>query len=253
MISGLLAGTGGWNSFRRPQVAAFVSTLSLTLCLQACERAELPGSACSGEKIQHAREVYSTDGPRQALPLYQDLLTSCRHAGDRHREAALLQWLLGLVFGVFLLGLEAWAVALALRGPEALGTWVVPAPVAALGWLGIAAGTALVLVAQHQMGASWRIGIDDRPTRLVVHGLFRHLRNPIFSGILLVTLGIVLVAPSPVLVACWLAAFVLLRVQIGLEERHLLALHGDDYAAWAARTGRLVPGIGKLAFRGRPS
>ena len=42
----------------------------------------------------------------------------------------------------------------------------------------------LTVLAQLQMGASWRVGIDDRPTELVTGGLFRVVRNPIFTALL---------------------------------------------------------------------
>jgi protein-S-isoprenylcysteine O-methyltransferase Ste14 len=168
-----------------------------------------------------------------------------------HREAAVFQRLLGLVLGALLLGLELWCLALAVRGPVALGASEVHVGVVALGGTAMIAGTAVVVVAQHQMGVAWRVGIDDRPTPLVTSGLFRWSRNPIFAGMLVVVAGVVLVAPTAWLVAIWVATWLVLHLQIRLEERHLLTLHGEAYARWAARTGRLVPGLGKLQLEGR--
>ena len=31
-----------------------------------------------------------------------------------------------------------------------------------------------------------------------------------------------------------------------VEEPHLLRVHGEPYRAWAGRTGRFVPGVGRL-------
>jgi hypothetical protein len=56
-----------------------------------------------------------------------------------------------------------------LRLGTALG---VGTPWPRLGWTLMAAGLALVVAAQAQMGASWRIGIDDRPTALRTGGVF---------------------------------------------------------------------------------
>ena len=55
-----------------------------------------------------------------------------------------------------------------------------------------------IVVAQSQMGASWRIGIDhDEKTEFIQKGLFRYSRNPIFVGIIFTSFGFFLVLPNP--------------------------------------------------------
>jgi protein-S-isoprenylcysteine O-methyltransferase Ste14 len=110
------------------------------------------------------------------------------------------------------------------------------------------AGTAVTLVAQAQMGASWRIGVDpDERTELVSTGLYRSVRNPIFTGMVLFAAGQALLVPGAVAVAGagLLAAAVEGQVR-AVEEPALLAAHGDAYRRWAATTGRFLPGIGRL-------
>ena len=54
-----------------------------------------------------------------------------------------------------------------------------------------------MLIAQAQMGASWRVGIDSaNRTELVSKGLFTISRNPIFLATRLALLGFFLVAPN---------------------------------------------------------
>jgi protein-S-isoprenylcysteine O-methyltransferase Ste14 len=136
---------------------------------------------------------------------------------------------------------------LAGRLPEA--AWLDRTAVAVAGAAIAALGIALVLWAQFEMGASWRIGVDRAEvTELVTSGPFRAVRNPIFSGMLLFWAGLALVAPN---IASLLAPFVALagvEVQVRLvEEPYLLATHGERYRAYAARAGRLVPWLGRLA------
>jgi len=157
-----------------------------------------------------------------------------------HQRA--LAWLMR-AFGV---AVAAWLVAYAVAGPAAVGVIALPPVVAALGWALIAASLAVLMTAQAQMGAAWRIGIDHRATPLVTHGLYRLVRNPIYSAMDLVLAGAVLVAPSPWSLAAAVAVAGALAVQTRLEERHLVALHGDRYLAYAARVGRFVPGVGHL-------
>lgn len=150
------------------------------------------------------------------------------------------------------LGVAALTLAYAVGGPAAVGAW--PAR-AGLVWTGIGFGVAgllLVAVAQRQMGASFRIGIDAERTPLVERGVFRAVRNPIFSGLLVLLAGVVLIVPSVWSLALWLVSFGAIARHTRLEERHLRAMHGDAYARYAERTGRFVPGLGRLRPRVRP-
>lgn len=120
-----------------------------------------------------------------------------------------------------------------------------------LSWIGVALavfGIALVLFAQSNMGSSWRIGVDPgETTGLVTGGLFGLTRNPIFLGMLSFWLGMALLALGVVSIAAFVIAFVAVEIQVRLvEEPYLARTHGAAYADYASRTGRLLPGIGRL-------
>ena len=127
-----------------------------------------------------------------------------------------------------------------LRSPGALGH--------AVALLVYAVGLATTLVAQLAMGRSWRIGVDrSETTDLVVAGPFRYVRNPIFSGMLVTGLGLALLVPSWASLAAYALLFVAIEVQVRtVEEPHLARMHGGSYLSYAARTGRFVPGLGRL-------
>jgi protein-S-isoprenylcysteine O-methyltransferase Ste14 len=164
----------------------------------------------------------------------------------RRTSTGAAQAFIGAGLGLALTAAVAWPVALGFVGPARLGVWARPAWVAALGWAGFACGLVLIVAAQRHMAASWRIGIDDRPTALVTDGPFAHVRNPIYTAMLLALGGAALVTPAWATVIGWPAAALLIGVQTRLEERHLLSQHGEAYRAWAARVGRFLPGIGRL-------
>jgi len=105
------------------------------------------------------------------------------------------------------------------------------------GWGLVAPGVAIIVVAQMQMGASWRIGIDDAPTALATSGLFQIVRNPIYSGMGSGLLGVMLVAPCAWTVMGFLQCAALLALQARLEEEHLASLHDEQYVRYAARAG----------------
>jgi protein-S-isoprenylcysteine O-methyltransferase Ste14 len=163
-----------------------------------------------------------------------------------HREAETAQRVLGALMGLFLGALVAWSVLCAVLEPGRLRIWPLATEWHTIGWLLFLCGLTVTLVAQAQMGGSWRVGIDDRPTLLVTGGLFSLARNPIFSGMFLSLAGVVLITPAPWTLFGFAVALVLIYLQVRLEERHLTSVHGHAYTAYAARVGRFVPWLGKL-------
>lgn len=121
-----------------------------------------------------------------------------------------------------------------------------------VGWSGItamAAGLLLVLAAQAGMGDSWRIGVrQGERTALITGGVFTLVRNPVFTGMAVVLVGLVLAVPGLLSAAALAALVTAAQVQVRLvEEPYLLRTHGAAYRAYAARTGRFVPLLGRLA------
>lgn len=150
------------------------------------------------------------------------------------------------VFAATLLGYGVFTVALAALGADPLGVYRVSAPTKGVG-LGIAGvGLLIVVLAQAQMGRSWRIGIERERTPLVTHGLFRISRNPIYLGLLVVVLGVAVVAPSGWTIVGAVLVYVQVGVQARAEEQHLIGVHGNMYVDWGRRVGRFVPLVGRL-------
>lgn len=144
-----------------------------------------------------------------------------------------------------LAGIFAYA-ALQLGWPElepALGalTWLDRPLVAASGWIGLAAAMAWTVVTQYQMGASWRIGIDQRHrTELVTSGLFGLSRNPIFLGMRVCLVCLLLLRPNAVTLALMLVGELLVQLQVRLEEAYLREQHGARYDAYCAKVRRWI-------------
>lgn len=185
-----------------------------------------------------------------ALALVWPTLRTYRRTGvwpvTLHRKGNPAQQVIGRAMGLSLAGVLAWSIVHAVTDPAALGLWQTPAWVSWTGWSLLGGSLVLILVAQAQMGASWRIGIDASPTALVTGGLFRVVRNPIFTAMLAMMLGLALVTPSAWTVLGWVYAATVIAIQTRHEEAHLEALHGDAYRAYAARVGRFLPGLGRV-------
>ncbi|ADG73384.1 isoprenylcysteine carboxyl methyltransferase [Cellulomonas flavigena DSM 20109] len=149
--------------------------------------------------------------------------------------------------------LFAAAIVLGAAGPALAAVGVGPAPAALPGsvaWLGLAVavvGFLATLAAQAGMGASWRIGVDaDERTDLVTTGTFALVRNPVFTAMATALVGVVLLAPTVVTLAALACLVVAVQLQVRVvEEPYLRRAHGEAYAAYAARVGRFVPGVGR--------
>lgn len=136
-----------------------------------------------------------------------------------------------------LVGLQAAALlALVATGPLWAGGWTAQ---------GVeAAGVALGLWAVATMGLR-----HLRPTpepaegaRLLRHGPYRWIRHPMYTATLLVAGALVLDQLSPARAAIWFGLAAVLVVKLRLEEELLLGRF-PDYADYARRTRRLVPGL----------
>lgn len=161
------------------------------------------------------------------------------------------EWSGGVLFVVALiLGLAGCALARA--GVLALAPPLDRADVRTAGLVLFAAGTAATLWSQFAMGSSWRIGVDERErTKLVTSGPFGLVRNPIFSAMLLAATGLALMVPNAAAIGAVVLLVIAVEIQVRLvEEPYLLKTHGADYAAYAARTGRFVPLLGRLTGSG---
>ncbi len=125
------------------------------------------------------------------------------------------------------------------RGPvlRAWPLWAVTIEVPALG-LALMAWT-ITLFARQGRGtlAPW-----DAPTRLVVAGPYRHMRNPMMVGVLLVLVGEVTVFRAPLLIA-WLAVAtlaILLFIPL-IEEKRLARRFGAEYDSYRKAVPRWLP------------
>ena len=97
------------------------------------------------------------------------------------------------------------------------------------------------IIAQNQMKDSWRIGIDhETKTELVTKGLFSVSRNPIFLGMIISLLGLFLTTSNALTLLFLIVSYILIQIQIRLEEGHLTQLHKTDYLEYKQKTKRLI-------------
>ncbi len=97
------------------------------------------------------------------------------------------------------------------------------------------------IIAQNHMRNSWRIGIDtETKTELVTTGLFRLSRNPIYLGMIISLVGLFLTTPNALTGIFLILGYILIQIQIRLEEEFLTKEHGQTYTNYKKKVRRLI-------------
>jgi protein-S-isoprenylcysteine O-methyltransferase Ste14 len=171
-----------------------------------------------------------------------------------------IAWLGGFLFGVGMV-LALWAPLASLdercarmrTAASSIGQFLDPWRAAETPAVhGIGAGLALVglgitVTGQLQMKHSWRVGVrESETTALVRAGLFALVRNPIYTGILLLVAGLVGMVPNAIAAAAFGSTLLGVEIQVRrVEEPYLVRVHGETYLSYARAVGRFLPGIGR--------
>lgn len=97
------------------------------------------------------------------------------------------------------------------------------------------------IIAQNHMRNSWRIGIDTEiKTQLITKGFFRFSRNPIFLGMIGSLIGLFLTTPNALTGLFLVLGYVLIQIQIRLEEEFLTKEHGQQYLNYKHKVRRII-------------
>jgi protein-S-isoprenylcysteine O-methyltransferase Ste14 len=162
------------------------------------------------------------------------------------RGARPIEWITGAVL-----------LAPTLLGPVAplaeLAGWVQPYWTVdrGLAVTGLAASALFALATffcQLAMGDAWRIGVDSsETTSLVTSGVFRIVRNPIYSCLIATCISLGSLVPNPITAGLLVLLLVGIQLQVrAVEEPHLIRTHGDAFVRYAAGSGRFVPWVGRV-------
>ena len=119
-----------------------------------------------------------------------------------------------------------------------------PAPLVA-GTACLALGLWVFHRSHVDLGTNWSVTLEIREShRLVTHGIYRTIRHPMYTALLLYSIGQTLVVPNWIAgPANLIALVVLVMLRLPAEEQLMLDTFGSAYAAYLSRTKRLVPGV----------
>ena len=120
----------------------------------------------------------------------------------------------------------------------------VAGPVDVLGLLCILAGSALLVscIVDFAVAGRGTLSPADPPRHLIVRGLYRYVRNPMYLSVTTIVLGEALLARSQGLAVYWAFWFLCANLFVlGYEEPSLRRRFGASYEHYAQRVGRWVP------------
>jgi protein-S-isoprenylcysteine O-methyltransferase Ste14 len=132
--------------------------------------------------------------------------------------------------GAYLHGLPTWMTAIAVL----IGGTLISLGIALLGW---------TIWLFHTTGRG-TLAPFDPPTRLVVRGPYRHVRNPMITGVVSVLSGEALVLQSPGLLI-WAATFLVFNAIYFplIEEPGLAKRFGSSYDEYRRNVPRWLPRV----------
>jgi protein-S-isoprenylcysteine O-methyltransferase Ste14 len=114
-------------------------------------------------------------------------------------------------------------------------------------WLGIFVAIPLlfflILVHRH-LDRQWSIALELQDNhKLITSGPYKRIRHPMYLGIFLYTIGMILVS-SDLLVLIFFAFSIWVNYRrIPEEEEMMIERFGDEYREYMKRSGRLLPRI----------
>jgi protein-S-isoprenylcysteine O-methyltransferase Ste14 len=143
--------------------------------------------------------------------------------------------------GTALLGAQFVCIAgivITIGGP----VWALPDWGRAVCWVGVVAGTLMMLVAGGMLGL--RLRAHPAPAdgaRLRSSGAYGLTRHPIYLGLLTAMGGLAILRERVLPLVAFAALALVLHVKADYEEGLLLARFGEDYEEYRRRVPRLLP------------
>ena len=155
----------------------------------------------------------------------------------RERAGRLLRYSLLLAVGAYL-------VFKGSRFSDPFGLRVIP-HVDAIAWTGVVlciAGLAICIWARFTLGRNWSGVVTLKGGHeLITAGPYALVRHPIYTGLLIMIVGTVIVLGHVAGIIALPLVFVSLWIKLRYEEELMLQKFPDEYAAYQRRVKRLIP------------
>lgn len=115
-----------------------------------------------------------------------------------------------------------------------------------LGFMFATFGTIICVKSMRRVSVTRFIGLrpqDDiaETEPLVTEGWYRHLRHPLYAGLILIFVGYFLYVPNWASLIHLIALLAYLPLGIHFEEQKLLEVYGQEYAAYKTDVPAIIP------------
>ena len=124
-------------------------------------------------------------------------------------------------------------------------SWTDPLDLVGLGLMAVGASLLGACIWEFARRGRGTLSPVDPPTQLVVEGLYRYVRNPMYLSVTAIVLGEVLVTRSRSLLVYWALWFAAVNLFVmTYEEPTLRRQFGRSYDRYSRAVGRWIPGHG---------
>ncbi len=112
-------------------------------------------------------------------------------------------------------------------------------------------GIAFLLIAFSIFNTSEFLGLEQMKTnekvykssKLIIGGIYKYVRHPLYTGILFLLLGIIILFPSSSILTFAIISILYLPIGIHLEEKKLISEFGQQYIDYKKEVKMLIPFI----------
>lgn len=121
-------------------------------------------------------------------------------------------------------------------------------PVHLIGVKAIALGSVLLIACIVEFARRGRGTLSpvDPPTALVVQGLYRYVRNPMYLSVLTIVAGEIILTRSGALLVYWFSFLACATLFVrGYEEPYLRRQFGESYERYTRTVGRWLPRVSR--------
>ncbi len=149
------------------------------------------------------------------------------------------RWLLPVLGRVVVIAgllVSAWDAFILRGGTNVYGV------VGSVGFAVLVLGLGVYIAGRFTLGKLYSENVRFGPGhRLVTAGPYRYIRHPMYLGVLLEVLSAPIILSSLYGLVVMLLTIPLIFHRIGIEEKALVSMFGDDYRAYSRKTKKLIP------------
>lgn len=111
-----------------------------------------------------------------------------------------------------------------------------------IGYILIATGLVLLYLAFKAFDGAEFLGIKkEKMPELVLSGMYRYVRHPLYFATIILILGLFLLVPTQKMLLVLLISYNYILIGFRLEERKLVAVFGEEYQSYQKKVKGLIP------------